>query len=384
MVAARNLDLDQARRLERAMANVRWFGVAFGLFQVWQSSGPKPPPAVSSRAYAVVGVLFAGNVVISALTRRATRREQLRAIGYAAFALDMAVCLGLIWDYSFTSLDNTWVIGYILPLEGALRFQLRGALVSAGIFGVSESLRELYLGATLPHYHPELSSATFHAGVGLIIAAVAGVMARSLAKEADRADDRALLAEQAAQREAAARREVDLFHGAVLAGIASTDLEESLQSMAEAIGRDLGFEVCAILLRDSEQDDLRAFGTYGLADTVKEIRVKPPRGLTGTVAATGKPLLARDVRALTDYIELDPNVNAEAAAPLRIDGEVIGVLDVETWGHFQTPEATLDLLSRLADQIALVVHSARLRARQQETLERLSELGLVEGIRAPA
>src|SRR5207244_2520163 len=50
------------------------------------------------------------------------------------------------------------------------------------------------------------------------------------------------------------------------------------------------------------------------------------------------------------------------------------VLDVETWGQFQEPETTLDLLTRLGDQISMVVHNARLRAKQQETLERLSEL----------
>src|SRR5439155_20466478 len=111
-----------------------------------------------------------------------------------------------------------------------------------------------------------------------------------------------------------------------------------------------------------------------LPDAARELRIEPPKGLTGTVAATGRPLLARDVRTLINYIEADPRVHAEAASPLRIGDEVIGVLDVQTWGQFQAPEATLDVLSRLADQIALVVHSADLRAQQQQTLERLSEL----------
>src|SRR5439155_20537253 len=111
---------------------------------------------------------------------------------------------------------------------------------------------------------------------------------------------------------------------------------------------------------------LRPVGLYGLPESTKELDVQPPRGLTGTVAATGRPLLARDVHALVDYVEVDPRLKAAAAVPLRIGDEVIGVLNVGTWGEFQTPEATLDVLERLADQIALVVHSARLRAQQQE------------------
>src|SRR5438045_724216 len=107
MVAARNLDLDQARRLERGMAYVRWFGVAFGLFQVAQPSGPIPPEAVSQRGYLVILALFLGNLAVTVLAGRATRVEQIRRIGLGAFALDIVVCTGLIWDYSFTWRDNT-------------------------------------------------------------------------------------------------------------------------------------------------------------------------------------------------------------------------------------------------------------------------------------
>jgi signal transduction histidine kinase len=50
------------------------------------------------------------------------------------------------------------------------------------------------------------------------------------------------------------------------------------------------------------------------------------------------------------------------------------VLGVETLSPAALSEATLNLLSRLADQISLVVHSARLQADQKETLGKLQEL----------
>ena len=369
--------MDQARRLERGLATVRWFGVAFGLFQVWQSTSvaPEPPGIVTARGYVLSAALFAGNVAVVAMTRRADNAHRLRTIGIGAFCLDIAVVLGFIWNYSFTWQDNTWVIGYILPLEGALRYRLGGALFAAGIYSISESLREVYLGATQPHFVPEVSNVTFRAGVGVIVAAVAGMITRALVREANRSEERAMLAEDAARREASARSELALFHSAVLAGVAAPDLEHGLQSMAEQIARDLGFEVCTILLVDEDHpSDLRLVGAYGLPASSKARPVKEGEGLVGSVIATGRPLLARDVRALTNDVETDPRVRAKAAAPLRVRGVVIGVLDVETWGRFPEPEVTLDLLSRLADQIAMVVFNERLRARQQETLERLSEL----------
>src|SRR5947208_54110 len=103
MVAARNLDLDQVRRLERGLAAVRWFGVAFAFFQVWQSvnAHPTPPEASLPRGYAIAAALALGNLVISLLLRRCRTIEHVRRIGLAAFALDIAVIVGMIWNYSY-------------------------------------------------------------------------------------------------------------------------------------------------------------------------------------------------------------------------------------------------------------------------------------------
>src|SRR5436309_3239753 len=159
MVAARNLDLDQVRRLERGLAAVRWFGVAFAFFQVWQSvnAHPTPPEASLPRGYAIAAALALGNFVISLLLRRCRTIEQARRIGLAAFALDIAVIVGMIWNYSYWAYGTSWVIAYILPLEGAIRYQLRGALTATGISAVSEVLREVYLNHTLHHYHSNIS-----------------------------------------------------------------------------------------------------------------------------------------------------------------------------------------------------------------------------------
>src|SRR5919197_4957149 len=102
VVAGRTRELDDTRRLEQGMVAVRWFGVAFGLFQVWQSANvsPKPPPDVTARGYVLALTLFVGNIIITTLVPRARRESQLAAIGFAAFCLDTVVVLGFIWDYS--------------------------------------------------------------------------------------------------------------------------------------------------------------------------------------------------------------------------------------------------------------------------------------------
>ncbi|MFN2589560.1 MAG: sensor histidine kinase, partial [Actinomycetota bacterium] len=135
-------------------------------------------------------------------------------------------------------------------------------------------------------------------------------------------------------------------------------------------GRDLGFETFSILLR--EDDQLVVKGSYGLQPPERAIHLG--QGVTGTVAGTGNALLVPDVREFPDYIAGDPEVRAEMAAPLRIGEEVIGVVDVQGRAAGTFDDVALGLLTRLADQISLLIHSSRLHAQQKETLERLREL----------
>jgi signal transduction histidine kinase len=158
----------------------------------------------------------------------------------------------------------------------------------------------------------------------------------------------------------------------VLAGVGAQDLDQNLQSMAEAIAEELGLESCSILL--VEDRVLRARGMHGFSEDTREWEAQLGEGVVGNVAATGQPLLVRDVRTLSGHVQIAPETVAQAAVPLRLHGEVIGVLNVETMSPGALSDATLDLLTRLADQISLVTHSARLQAEQRETLGRLQEL----------
>ncbi len=74
-------------------------------------------------------------------------------------------------------------------------------------------------------------------------------------------------------------------------------------------------------------------------------------------AALGQPVLA----------------GADAVAPMIVRGEVVGALHEHGLEHPPDDER-LRLLVRLADQLGLVLESARLRADQEDTVQRLREL----------
>jgi signal transduction histidine kinase len=365
-------DLAQARRVEHGAIGLRWLVVAFGVAEAAFAlrDTAQTPGYALPLSFVLVAGLAIGNVVVSTVTERATRIEQLEWIGFLGFALDVIVVIGLIWTSAVGPADPIWVIGYVLPLEGAIRWGLRGALAPVAVFLVSEVFREISLSERYAS-HPFMGGAVaFRVGMGLTVAIVSGLMARSLEREAEKArerartaEDTAELAERSARRETEARRQVAAFHAAILAGVAAENVDESIQSMANQIGRDLQCESIAVLLVDTDADGHRclvAKGVHGDPGYEREQRLPLDGPDVWRAAMAGRPEL-RDAPA-------------EAVVPLKVSGEVIGVLHERASAAGAIDRERLLLLGRVADQIGLVVQAVRLRARQEETLRRLTEL----------
>ncbi|MBI4259206.1 MAG: GAF domain-containing protein, partial [Actinobacteria bacterium] len=361
--------------LELGFVRVRWFGIALALYLIQAArTGPEPRPSVASSvaSVVVVGVFGIMNLAIRAGARRATEPRAAARVGMAAFGADIWVLLSLVWLSSYDPEAPAWAVLYILPLEGAIRYQMVGALGTVILMVMSEVLREFYLAARFAGHAVVGAELAFRFGIGAIIALIAGIIAQALKQEAARATDRARLAEEAARRLEASRRELALQHSAVLAGVAAMDLDESLQSMAESIGRDLGFDICVI--QTLQGDELHVRGAHGLEESLRNRPVGLGRGITGIVAASRESLAVRDVSLFPGYIEVDPRIRAEIAVPLVVEDQVIGVLDVESADPGIVGPGTLDVLERLGDHIALVVQMGQLLEDRRRTAERLREL----------
>ena len=167
--------LTDLRRLERWMIYVRWFGVAFAATGVAiQPSYPDRGTEIA--AWAITIVLAVGNLAIwGAIARTLSDRDRAR-LGFAAFIFDIAVILAMVSIYAYETPYVTWALLFILPLEGALRYRMRGALAAAGVnalFFVVQSVRVANihdLGFDFPTY-------VFVVCLSTLIGAVAGSMA---------------------------------------------------------------------------------------------------------------------------------------------------------------------------------------------------------------
>jgi signal transduction histidine kinase len=371
-------DSAPARELERGLVRVRWFAVAFGLFQVWQlsSTEPIPPGYVVWISYVSIAALGVGNLFISHAARRAPDDALLRRIGLLAFALDTAVIFTNIWVGSYDRNATGWNLAYILPLEGALRYELSGAYASTAIFFASELAREFYRLALFEDMTFEISSVTFRVGIFAIIALVAGIMARNLRRQREEAEMQAGIASAMADREAVAHAELEAFQDVVRAGLAGKSLEETMDDVVRTIAGVFEYETFAIrvVVPDADPLSVRCVAAHGFPDGTIGLVLPAGKGIVGRALATGRPELVPDVALDRDYVEWVPGTRAEMVVPIRLGDRLLGLVDVRSPFPRRYGPDDLARLERLAVRVGLVLSNALLLTQERETVERLQQL----------
>ena len=114
--------------------------------------------------------------------------------------------------------------------------------------------------------------------------------------------------------------------------------------------------------------------SHGLPPNALQLRLRLGEGITGWVARAGKPARVGDVSKDPRYIMVQPNVRSELAVPLEVNGELRGVLNVDSEQPEAFSAADQELLEALAQQAARVIHNTwlyeqlRLKARLFESL----------------
>jgi GAF domain-containing protein/HAMP domain-containing protein len=99
-------------------------------------------------------------------------------------------------------------------------------------------------------------------------------------------------------------------------------------------------------------------------------------GIVGYVTQTGTPRIALDVGRDAVYFDNPdlPNTRSEMALPLIFRGQIIGALDVQSEKPGAFTDDDMNILSILADQIAIAIENARLFAQTQQSISELQSL----------
>jgi signal transduction histidine kinase len=164
------------------MIAVRWLAVAFAAAQVLAYRTLPYPAGAEATGLALAAALGLANVAIWVAYRRTRTLRGALTLSIVALSVDVLLSSAFVWLYAFDPISALWAILFILPLEGAIRFGLNGALAAWAASALLYSAREIW--AVERYARPlEPESITFRMGIGLLITLVAGLMARSLTRQ---------------------------------------------------------------------------------------------------------------------------------------------------------------------------------------------------------
>jgi signal transduction histidine kinase len=154
----------------------------------------------------------------------------------------------------------------------------------------------------------------------------------------------------------------------------SLDPQEALQLiLREAIQLTRATSGSAILINPTTRV-LEIHAAHGLPKDAMAVKLRVGEGITGHVALSGKPARVGNVRADPRYVEVSREINSELAVPLEVQGEIRGVLNVDSTESEAFSQSDQELLEELAIHASKVIHNTwlyeqvRLKARLLETL----------------
>ncbi len=158
--------------------------------------------------------------------------------------------------------------------------------------------------------------------------------------------------------------ELTLLHEIAIAGSVAQDIDALFNQVMPVIATSLHSDSFELLLLDKTANILRLHSScQNISSDALRITIPLGKGITGQVAATGVARIVDNVRADPHYIQAESGIRSEMAVPLRVGGDVFGVLNAEARQQAAYSEDDLHLLVTIAEQLAAAI--GRIRAQEQ-------------------
>jgi GAF domain-containing protein len=153
------------------------------------------------------------------------------------------------------------------------------------------------------------------------------------------------------------------------------DLNQLLAEVVNQIQESFGYYYAHLYLLDRKAEKLvMAAGTGQAGAEMKAqghyIPLDAQISLVAKAARTGEIVRGDNVRETQDWLPnpLLPDTYSEMAVPIILDGQVVGVLDVQENKIAGLDESDASLLRALANQVAVAIRNARLFAQAEKAL----------------
>lgn len=165
-------------------------------------------------------------------------------------------------------------------------------------------------------------------------------------------------------------RELTVLHELAIASTQAESVDKLIERATEIIGNTIFPDILGFLLIAEDGQSFYPHPSYRGAVRLDRIHSYPlGEGVAGQVAATAKPMRVPDIRALENYIEINPETRSELCVPMIVEGRVIGMINAEsrTLDFFTADDERL--LVTITGQLATAIE--RLRTQQAEHEQRV-------------
>ena len=189
--------------------------------------------------------------------------------------------------------------------------------------------------------------------------------------------DYALLSQEIERR--ALEKEVLLDIARVLS--TPFELEDVVEAIFSALRQVIDYDAAAMYLVDRGTDVLEMVSELGYPEgSESAFDLQVGQGIVGSVAKSGEPVIVPDVQRDARYVAARLSTRSEIAAPLLVEGRVVGVFYLESDHEDAYHEGHLELLVAFAAQAALAVERARTARDRVERRRLEKELAIARDI----
>src|SRR5271157_70195 len=155
--------------------------------------------------------------------------------------------------------------------------------------------------------------------------------------------------------------------------VASLDPDQLMKDMVNLLKQDFGYYHVQIFIVDSESGDFLAHrGSGEIGDQLREQGYRLPvgAGIVGHVAETRQPFVTNNVDDVVFFVHnpLLPETQSELTVPIKIENEMVGVLDIHQVRPGLLTQRDMQLMITVADQLAVAWQQARLYTELQTSL----------------
>jgi diguanylate cyclase (GGDEF)-like protein len=126
---------------------------------------------------------------------------------------------------------------------------------------------------------------------------------------------------------------------------------ERLNLVIDLLVGEFGYSSAAVFLSDGPI--LRAAAWTGY--TAPVLAINGSMGIVGRVLRTGQSALVPDVRQDSDYVSANDDTLSELVVPLKVDGELLGILNIDSSQAGALDESDLELGLLVAERVATAI-----------------------------